>query len=190
MALTKRTRYEVLRRDGFACKYCGAKAPDVELDVDHVLPVALGGSDDFDNLVAACKDCNQGKASTNPDDPLVADVSAFDAAFARAMSRATIEDTERMRLRDLMRESFDDIWLSWSAQGRQVPRDRRWPTSIDTFIKSGLALEDLEDLVGVAMRANVPAAGKWKYFCGCCWTRLKERRERAMELMVNEGWGS
>ena len=58
MAITKRTRYEVLKRDNHACRYCGAVAPDVKLQVDHVIPVALGGTDNPDNLVAACVACN------------------------------------------------------------------------------------------------------------------------------------
>lgn len=54
-------RFEVLKRDGFACRYCGRKAPEVTLHVDHVVPRAKGGSDDPSNLVAACSACNQGK---------------------------------------------------------------------------------------------------------------------------------
>ena len=75
MAISKRTRYEVLRRDDHRCRYCGAAAPDVKLTIDHVVPVSLGGSDEPGNLVAACPDCNAGKAASNPDAPLVADVS-------------------------------------------------------------------------------------------------------------------
>ena len=54
MAVTKRMRFEILRRDNHACRYCGATAPDVKLAVDHVTPVALGGTDSPDNLVASC----------------------------------------------------------------------------------------------------------------------------------------
>lgn len=35
MAVSKRTRYEVLRRDNHACRYCGASAPEVKLTVDR-----------------------------------------------------------------------------------------------------------------------------------------------------------
>jgi 5-methylcytosine-specific restriction endonuclease McrA len=52
----------VLEAHGFACRYCGRKAPEVELHVDHVDPVSRGGSDDESNLVAACVDCNLGKS--------------------------------------------------------------------------------------------------------------------------------
>lgn len=63
MTVSKRLRFEILRRDNHACRYCGGVAPDATITVDHVVPVALGGSDDPSNLVAACKDCNAGKSS-------------------------------------------------------------------------------------------------------------------------------
>lgn len=61
MSVSRRRRWLVLERDGFTCRYCGRSAPNVELEVDHVHPVAAGGSDDPDNLVTACYDCNRGK---------------------------------------------------------------------------------------------------------------------------------
>ncbi|MYR30536.1 MULTISPECIES: HNH endonuclease [unclassified Streptomyces] len=64
MAVSKRLRYEILRRDKHTCRYCGAHAPDVPLRVDHVLPVALGGSDHPSNLATSCDPCNNGKSST------------------------------------------------------------------------------------------------------------------------------
>ena len=40
MAVSKRLRYEVLRRDNHTCRYCGAQAPDVKLTVDNMAPYA------------------------------------------------------------------------------------------------------------------------------------------------------
>lgn len=60
-------RMEVLRRDKFTCQYCGAKAPDVIIQVDHITPVSLGGTDDPDNLKTACRDCNYGKSNKDID---------------------------------------------------------------------------------------------------------------------------
>jgi 5-methylcytosine-specific restriction endonuclease McrA len=54
-------RFQVLQRDHFTCQYCGAHAPDVKLEVDHVITVADGGTDDVDNLVTACYACNRGR---------------------------------------------------------------------------------------------------------------------------------
>jgi hypothetical protein len=58
-----RLRFAILARDQFTCRYCGRKAPDVELHVDHITPLSRGGSDEPDNLGAACSECNAGKAS-------------------------------------------------------------------------------------------------------------------------------
>jgi hypothetical protein len=56
-------RFTVLRRDNYTCRYCGAKAPFVSLQVDHVTPWAMQGASDLSNLVTACKECNLGKSS-------------------------------------------------------------------------------------------------------------------------------
>jgi len=59
--LSKGARFDVFKRDGFTCQYCGRRPPDVVLECDHIHPVAAGGSNDIDNLVTACADCNAGK---------------------------------------------------------------------------------------------------------------------------------
>lgn len=56
-------RFRVLERDDFSCRYCGSRPPWVRLVVDHAIPVAGGGTNDFENLVTACEPCNQGKAA-------------------------------------------------------------------------------------------------------------------------------
>lgn len=63
MSLTPRLRFAVLQRDGFRCRYCGHHPPDVQLQVDHIVPRSRGGSDDPENLPTACSDCNQGKSA-------------------------------------------------------------------------------------------------------------------------------
>lgn len=55
-------RFDVFARDNYTCQYCGRKAPDVVLHVDHRVPVSKGGTDEPANLLTACADCNQGKA--------------------------------------------------------------------------------------------------------------------------------
>jgi len=56
-------RFEILKRDAFSCRYCGARAKNgAVLQVDHVKPKAAGGTDEPTNLTTACADCNSGKA--------------------------------------------------------------------------------------------------------------------------------
>ena len=66
MTISNRIRFLVLKRDGFRCVYCGARAGDVELQVDHVEPKAKGGANELENYVSACRDCNGGKGATEP----------------------------------------------------------------------------------------------------------------------------
>lgn len=54
-------RWRVLERDRFTCQCCGQSAPSVHLEVDHIIPVAEGGSDDEGNLRATCYACNRGR---------------------------------------------------------------------------------------------------------------------------------
>lgn len=59
--ISKGKRFEIFARDGFTCQYCGLRPPDVILEVDHIEPVAGGGSNDDVNLITSCFDCNRGK---------------------------------------------------------------------------------------------------------------------------------
>jgi len=62
---TAQQRFDVLKRDKFTCQYCGRKAPDVPLVVDHKAPLADGGRSEESNLVTSCQDCNAGKAAAS-----------------------------------------------------------------------------------------------------------------------------
>lgn len=55
----------VLERDGYKCVYCGAAEA---LALDHVMPQSRGGSDEPENLVAACKSCNSRKSDRTPEE--------------------------------------------------------------------------------------------------------------------------
>lgn len=61
LGISRRVRFEILNRDRFTCLYCGRRAPHVQLEIDHVIPVTLGGATEAGNLATACYDCNQGK---------------------------------------------------------------------------------------------------------------------------------
>ncbi len=55
---------QVKNRDGATCRYCGQPAPDGQ--VDHVIPLSRGGTDDLSNLAWACRSCNASKGSKTP----------------------------------------------------------------------------------------------------------------------------
>lgn len=61
--ISKRMRFEVLKRDSFTCQYCGKQPPDTVLHLDHIKPVSKGGKNTILNLVTSCVDCNLGKSN-------------------------------------------------------------------------------------------------------------------------------
>lgn len=59
-----RLRAMVLERDGFRCKRCGRGACDGEqMRIDHIVPIAQGGTNDESNLQVLCETCNLGKGA-------------------------------------------------------------------------------------------------------------------------------
>jgi 5-methylcytosine-specific restriction endonuclease McrA len=50
------------------CHYCGAKFPAKELTMDHVVPIARGGTSTKGNVVPSCRKCNQEKRLHTPVD--------------------------------------------------------------------------------------------------------------------------
>jgi 5-methylcytosine-specific restriction endonuclease McrA len=62
------TRRNILVRDGHQCQYCGETFSALVLTLDHVIPRSKGGPSTWENLVAACKDCNRRKADQTPEE--------------------------------------------------------------------------------------------------------------------------
>lgn len=176
MAVSKRLRFEILRRDNHTCRYCGAKD---DLTIDHVTPEALGGTNDPANLVAACADCNAGKSSIPPDAPMVADVRGVAMRYSAAIQRAAAELANQSGDRSALYEAVQSEWY----QGR-LPSD--WTDQIDRFLNAGLPIEIVVRMVKVAQNKRGGMAYRWSYFCGCCWNRVRELQDRALELLATE----
>jgi hypothetical protein len=90
---SKRLRFEVFKRDGFSCQYCGQQPPTVVLVADHIDPVKLGGASVIENLITACESCNQGKA----DKPLTERAVRPDADLLYLETQQEIAELRRFR---------------------------------------------------------------------------------------------
>jgi hypothetical protein len=55
-------------RDAHLCLYCGSQFASRELSRDHVTPLSRGGHDAWNNVVTACKRCNNHKAGQMPEE--------------------------------------------------------------------------------------------------------------------------
>jgi 5-methylcytosine-specific restriction endonuclease McrA len=60
------SRVNIFARDNFTCQYCGGRPHRSQLNIDHVIPRALGGRTSWENVVASCVDCNRHKGGRTP----------------------------------------------------------------------------------------------------------------------------
>lgn len=190
MAVSKRLRFEVLRRDGHTCIYCGASAPTVALTVDHVVPVTLGGNDEPENLVTSCQPCNAGKSSITPDAPVVASVAADALRWRDAMLTCATGDAVLREERDLHRKYFEKTWKIWTYEGRDGERHTidlpiDWPITIDNLVAAGIDDSALWDAVDIAMRTK-GVKDEFAYFAGICWRQIYKRQEIARLMLDAE----
>lgn len=94
-SISKKLRFEIFKRDSFTCQYCGAKAPDVVLEVDHLNPVKHGGKNDLLNLITSCFVCNRGKS-------------------ARKLSDNSVVEKQRIQIEELnIRRQQLEMILDW-----------------------------------------------------------------------------
>ena len=117
----KRLRFEVFKRDYFACQYCGAQPPDVVLVVDHIVPVAEGGETTIENLNTACTTCNQGKAAV----PLGTRQVRPDADLLYLETQQEIAELERYLRAKRQRDAYIDTLLA--------EFDEMWATEVGTY---------------------------------------------------------
>jgi 5-methylcytosine-specific restriction endonuclease McrA len=61
------SRINIFSRDDFTCQYCGVQPHRSELNLDHVVPRALGGRSTWENVVCSCVECNRRKGGRTPE---------------------------------------------------------------------------------------------------------------------------
>lgn len=184
MAVSKRTRFEVLRRDNYTCRYC--RSTESELTIDHVTPLALGGTDDPANLVACCKDCNSGKTSTSPDEGTVAQVADDAMRWAAAMAKAAEIDEAKAAVTASIIEWFEDVWATFTPSWADLPAD--FDVSILQFRAIGLPATAVEEAVRITgSKRDVSQRQMWRYFCGICWNKVRELQQVAADILAAEG---
>lgn len=170
-AISTRTRFEVFKRDGFVCQYCGAHPPDAILHVDHIVPVAGGGDCGRENLTTACDNCNRGKAAI----PLsVVPQSLADQAARVAEAEKQLEGYREVILAQKQRrlsDCWDVIHIGW-PQATQWRQDEL--RSVQKFIDT-IGFEEVCDAMEISSSKFDGGNKCWLYFCGVCWRKIKEK---------------
>ena len=170
--ISKRDRFEIFKRDRFTCHYCGGKPPEVVLHIDHITPVAEGGTNTLDNLITSCQECNLGKGAV----PL--------GRVHAAVTRSTLDDLHEQR--DQMgayqaflmdergrRQGYLEVierGLDGILRCRITDHHR---AQILQFLKMLPAAEVMDAVDVLALKDDGLSGDRWRYFCGICWTKIK-----------------
>ncbi len=172
--ISKRLRFEVLKRDNFTCQYCSSKPPKVPLEVDHINPVSKGVKNDIDNLITACFDCNRGKSDIE----------------LSSIPESLIEKTERKRIaleqykqyqklvnaqQKIMNDDIKRVEIAFASFFEGYCFSEKFNLSVKRFIKE-LGVEQVcENMEYACVRVHYKRDEVIKYFCGICWNQIKER---------------
>lgn len=175
-------RFEVLKRDDFTCVYCGRRSPDVELEVDHILPRKDGGTDDIENLTTACKECNRGKSARSlttlvPVRDLEEETRLIVERQEKLRKYIRVKSAEEQRL-DAVVEAVTDYWIElWTGYRDYRPFEGALRKAAEI-----LPVEELLDAVDVALinRRQYHGYDTCRYFGGV----LKRKIARAEGRVV------
>lgn len=182
-AIPKSVRFEVFKRDRFTCQYCGRKSPDVTLEIDHIVPVAEGGTNEPLNLVTACFDCNRGKGKRKLDDTsaVVKQRKALDEIAERQeQARMMIQwKKELMETENKLVDSLMEYWIS--ITGMYLTSEGR-ETLASYYRRFGYneTYEAIEIAVNGYFRNTVDSAeDAFHKIGGICYNKRKQRLENA-----------
>jgi len=173
MSITKKVRFEVFKRDGFQCCYCGKTPPEVVLEVDHIDPKAKGGKDDMNNLLTACFDCNRGKKDiplSKAPPKLSENLEILKQKeeqlkeyrkFAKKVEARIVKDIEAIH-----------IVFKGAYSGRELS-DQFRNVSLRRFLKLLPIHVVIEAMQTAVCRLPNDRDRAIKYFCGICWNIIK-----------------
>lgn len=170
-AISKKKRFEVFKRDGFTCQYCGDTPPKAILHVDHINPVSKGGKNDMDNLITACDSCNLGKSANL--------LTSIPESLKEKAARVAESEEQIKGFRKIMDEKenriIDDAWsVAAVLEGVDYVEsyNRRNFASIKKFLEL-LPYHEVIDSAEISMSKSYNSSSQFKYFCGACWRKIR-----------------
>lgn len=169
-AISKKTRFEVFKRDGFRCVYCGATPLAELLHVDHVIAVAQGGDSDMDNYCTSCVPCNLGKGARSLADipqSLADKAKNIAEQEAQIVGYQTIIAGRRQRLED---ETWQVVQL---LEPGCESFNRKDFQSIKMFIEKIGLDETIESMESSQLR-GFGKPSTLRYFYAICWRKVRE----------------
>lgn len=169
-SISKKIRFEIFKRDSFACQYCGAHPPLTILEVDHIHPVAKGGANDADNLVTSCLECNRGKSAN-----LLSDIpqSLQDKAAMVLEREAQIKGyTAVMQAKqDRLEEQSEEVCEVYEIFNDGFTLSDTAMIRVKLFVDK-LGVHEVKQSMEIA-HSKRGVRDRFNYFCGVCWTKMR-----------------
>ena len=172
MSISKKIRFEIFKRDGFTCQYCGNTPPGIVLEVDHIKPKSKNGKDDKNNLITSCFNCNRGKSNiplTEITPTLKNNLDKLNEKHEQLIEFENLKKRiDRKLLKDCEKvsEKYESLFDGYTLS------DNFKHTSVKMFIEKLGVYEVLESmsLAYIKVRDSDKVI---KYFCGICWSKIR-----------------
>lgn len=186
--ITKRIRFEVFKRDGFQCVYCGRTPPEVILELDHIEPISEGGKDDINNFITSCFDCNRGKGKIVLDKipaKLVENLEILKLKEQQIKEyRQFIKKIERKLEKDI--EEIENVFTETYQKRLFVNKFKEG--TLKRFLKL-LPLHEILEAMNIACsKFNNNPEQTIRYFCGICWNKTRGTKPKEPEDEIIKLW--
>jgi len=169
--ITKKQRFDIFKRDSFTCQYCGSKPPSVVLEVDHVIPVASGGDNQEENLLTSCFDCNRGKGARLLSDAPDAVANKIAIKNEKAAQLKAFEKLLKQQ-KELLNKKIAVVEHAFASE-TECSFTPKFSRSVGFFFEK-LPEPIVLDCMDIALNEHNDPEIILKYFCGCCWNRIRE----------------
>jgi len=174
MSISQKLRFEVFKRDGFICQYCGNHPPEIILECDHIHPVSKGGNNDINNLITSCFDCNRGKINNElsniPNSLEVNKNIILEKESQYLEYQKAIKKVEKRIKREI--KDIENLYNETFPESKFTKRFKE--VSIKMFIERLEFHEVYYAMAKATSYLNEDPENCLSYFCGICWNKIKQ----------------
>jgi hypothetical protein len=187
MTISLKIRFEVFNRDSFTCQYCGRKTPEVILELENVIPVIKGGTDEIDNLTTSCFECNRGKGVYLLD-TIIKDKDIHNETVLLAEKEFQLAEYNclKNKIRDRENKEIDELKSHFAKQIREnghVYVAREFPTTIIRQCLKIISYIDIYELIDLAVditsrdsQGDIHTVAAAKYLTAILRNKLREKK--------------
>jgi hypothetical protein len=197
MTVSLKLRFEVFKRDDFTCQYCGRKTPEVILELEHIIPLSKGGTNELDNLTTSCFECNRGKGVSLLD-TILKDRDIHDETILLAEKEFQLAEYNylKKKIRDRENKEIEELKNHFADQFR----DNEWGYAIREFPHSivrqclkTMSYIDIFELIDIAVditsrdsKGDYHTVAAAKYLTAILRNKLREKKNSSATIDSEE----